>query len=253
MITVSTGNLAMTEGNAGSFTVTASNAAGRIDITSSDASVARVSTTSAFLDNSSVTVTVTGAKAGTATITIRATDMTTYDDEDITGMTRTVTVRVNEAAPAKEETPAGGNTNGGGSTNGSGSTNGGGNAGAQTSQDSQATRTQSNAVGNTQSSAQAQNNEPIPVEEVMEIVEENEDEADDGMLEPMEVLGVASENMGNDGAEYDPTIGTAVVACLEFVIIVAMLLGFCIWHRGRRRSETCQTTPQPETLLPPKA
>ena len=87
----------------------------------------------------------------------------------------------------------------------------------------------------------------------MEIVEENEDEADDGMLEPMEVLGVASENMGNDGAEYDPTIGTAVVACLEFVIIVAMLLGFCIWHRGRRRSETCQTTPQPETLLPPKA
>ncbi|MBQ3263813.1 hypothetical protein IJH06_01745 [Candidatus Saccharibacteria bacterium] len=247
MITVSTGNLAMTEGSAGSFTVTASNAAGRIDITSSDASVARVSTTSAFLDNSSVTVTVTGAKAGTATITIRATDMTTYDDEDITGMTRTVTVRVNETAPAKEETPAGGNTNGGGSANG------GGNAGAQTLQNSQATRTQSNVGGNTQSNAQAQNNEPIPVEEVMEIVEENEDEADDGMLEPMEVLGVASENMGNDGAEYDPTIGTAVVACLEFVIIVAMLLGFCIWHRGRRRSETCQTTPQPETLLPPKA
>ena len=104
-IGVSTGSLSMTTGGSASFTVSASNAAGRVDISSSNSGVARVSIGSVFLDNSSSTVTVTGVAAGTATITIRATDMTTYDDENITGATRTVSVTVNAPAPAPNPTP----------------------------------------------------------------------------------------------------------------------------------------------------
>lgn len=102
---VSTGSISLTTGGSTTFTVSANNAAGRVDILSSNGGVASISTTSAFLDNSSVAVTVTARAAGSATITIRAADMTTYDDEDLTGTSRTVSVNVSDPAPAPAPAP----------------------------------------------------------------------------------------------------------------------------------------------------
>ena len=103
---VSTGSISLTTGGSTTFTVSANNAAGRVDISSSNGGVASVSTTSAFLDNSAVTVTVTARAAGSAVIMIRATDMTTYDDESLTGTSRAVSVNVSDPAPAPAPTPA---------------------------------------------------------------------------------------------------------------------------------------------------
>ena len=95
-ISVSTASLNITKGVSSSFKITANNAAGRVDISSSNPSVASVSTSNLFLDMESGTVTVKGNSVGTATIKIYVTDATTYDDEDLTGKTYTVNVNVTE-------------------------------------------------------------------------------------------------------------------------------------------------------------
>lgn len=95
-INVSTYNLNVTEGSSASFRISASNAAGRVDISSSNNSIASVSSSSIFLDNQSETITVRGLKTGTTTIKVVVTDGTTYDDEDITGRTYTINVSVKE-------------------------------------------------------------------------------------------------------------------------------------------------------------
>ncbi len=109
---VSTGSLSLKPGDNASFTVSASNAAGSFSVSSSDSSVATASINGEnFLDNNSATISVSAKSAGTAVITIRATDMATYDEEDISGQTRTVTITV--AAPATTTTTkqsSGGNT-----------------------------------------------------------------------------------------------------------------------------------------------
>ena len=92
-INVSNGSLTINKGKTATFTVSASNATGRVDISSSDPSVASVNVANKWLDNDSVTVTVTGKKAGTARITIALTDVATYDGEELSG-SRTVTVTV---------------------------------------------------------------------------------------------------------------------------------------------------------------
>lgn len=96
-ISVSPTNLTVTVGSSKSFTIKASNAAGRIDISSSDKNVATVSVSSKFLDNSSVKVTVKGKKEGTAKISIKLTDVATYGGKTISG-TKTVTVTVKKPA-----------------------------------------------------------------------------------------------------------------------------------------------------------
>lgn len=100
-MSVSTGSLSLKPGESTSFTVTASNCAGAFSVSSSDSSVASVSVDKQFLDNDSATVTVTAKGNGSATISIRATDMATMDEEDITGQIRTVSVNV--SAPATTE------------------------------------------------------------------------------------------------------------------------------------------------------
>ena len=55
-VTVSKSSLTITTGSSATFNVTAKNAAGRIDISSSNKNVATVSVSNAFLDNSSVKV-----------------------------------------------------------------------------------------------------------------------------------------------------------------------------------------------------
>ena len=92
-ISVNRGSLSIAKGSSSSFVVSANNAAGRVDIYSSNSSVAKVSTSSSWLDNNSVTVTVTGLNDGNATIIVKITDAATYDEEALSG-TRSVSVNV---------------------------------------------------------------------------------------------------------------------------------------------------------------
>ena len=108
-VSVSTNSLSVTVGATTSFTITANNAAGRVDISSVNEGVATVSTSSAFLDNSSTTVTVTGISSGSTTIKVYNADITTYDDKDASGAVSTISVSVNAAstpAPTPNPTPA---------------------------------------------------------------------------------------------------------------------------------------------------
>lgn len=97
-VAVSTDNLSVAYGGTGTFSIAATNAAGRVDIASSDTDIATISDTSIFLDsgiaNEGVkTITVTGAGVGTATITVTLTDVVTFDEEQLSSST-TYTVDV---------------------------------------------------------------------------------------------------------------------------------------------------------------
>lgn len=105
---VSKSSTTITEGKTDSFTINGSSATGRVDITSSNASVATVSTSSQWLENNSATVTITAKKAGTATITISGT-VADSNGEEAT-VTKTISVTVKAKA-----------TNTGGSSNSSSS------------------------------------------------------------------------------------------------------------------------------------
>ena len=81
----STTSLSIKKGSTKTFKVTASNACGRVDISSSNSAVAKVNVSSQWLENNSVTVTVTGVSAGTAKITVRLSDAATFDEEELSG------------------------------------------------------------------------------------------------------------------------------------------------------------------------
>ena len=97
-MSVSTNSLNIGIGQTGTFTITATNAAGRVDVESNNTSVATVSTDKVFLDsgleNNAATITVTGVGAGNATITVTVTDATTFDEEDLSSASYTVSVTV---------------------------------------------------------------------------------------------------------------------------------------------------------------
>ena len=82
-VSVSTTSISITEGESASFTITANNSAGRVDIFSSNQVVAQVSETSIFLDNNSKTISITNSGSGSATITIRLVDVATFDREEL--------------------------------------------------------------------------------------------------------------------------------------------------------------------------
>ena len=101
-ITVSTGKIELKPGASGTFNIVANNAAGRVDISSSDTSVASVSTSSVFVDSGSGTATypvsVKANKVGTTVITVTCTDQTmTFDKEPLAG-SYSITVVVAEPA-----------------------------------------------------------------------------------------------------------------------------------------------------------
>ncbi len=91
----STTSLTMEEGGSKTFSISASNAAGRVDISTSNSSVATVSVKSKWLDNNSVSVKVTGKAVGTATITVKLSDAATFDEE-VLNKTYKITVKVTE-------------------------------------------------------------------------------------------------------------------------------------------------------------
>jgi len=88
-------SLSITKGGTGKFNISASNACGKIEVYSSNPSVATVNVSNRWIENETVTVTVTGVSAGTAAITVRLSDAATFDEEELTG-SYTVNVTVSE-------------------------------------------------------------------------------------------------------------------------------------------------------------
>jgi len=94
-IAPSTRSLSITKGGTATFTISANNAVGKVDISSSNSGIATVNRSSEWLENNSVTVTVTGISAGTTTINVRLSDAATFDEEELSG-NYSITVTVNE-------------------------------------------------------------------------------------------------------------------------------------------------------------
>ena len=105
---VSTSSITLHPGESTSFSVTASNAAGRINISSSNPGVASVNTGAIFLDLDSGSVVVTAGSLGSATISVVASsNFATYDEENLGGQSRTITANVVELPqPAPTPDPA---------------------------------------------------------------------------------------------------------------------------------------------------
>jgi hypothetical protein len=104
-VKVSPSTMTITKGTTSTINVTASNAAGRIDITNSNSSVASISGENPFfVDNESKTFTVTGLTAGTTTITFKLSDVATYSDEELHN-SYTVKVTVIEPQQVQTTTP----------------------------------------------------------------------------------------------------------------------------------------------------
>ena len=101
-ISPSTNAINLTEGGSTTFTVKATNAVGRIDISTSNSSVASINVTSKWLENNSVTITVTSGSAGSANIVVKLTDAATFDEEELTG---SYTIKVNVTAKQTETKP----------------------------------------------------------------------------------------------------------------------------------------------------
>lgn len=106
----STSSLSVVKGGSVTFSVSASNAVGRIDISSSNPSVATVNVSSRWMDNDSAVVTVAGVSAGTSVITVRLSDAATYDEEELTG-SYTITVNVTNPQPSGGTTTPPSNNN----------------------------------------------------------------------------------------------------------------------------------------------
>ena len=101
-ISVSKKSVSITEGAKVKITIKANNAAGRIDIASSDTSVATVNASNAFLDNDSKSITITGKKAGTTTVVVKLTDVTTYSEKDLSGGKININVTVKEKSTSTD-------------------------------------------------------------------------------------------------------------------------------------------------------
>ncbi len=91
-VTVDKTSLTIDEGGSATFKITATNAAGKVDISSKDSSVATVNTSSSWVENGSITVKVTGVKAGSTTINIKI-DAAGFD-ETVIQTTKSISVKV---------------------------------------------------------------------------------------------------------------------------------------------------------------
>ena len=128
-ISISTSSITVEEGKTATFTITATNTIGDVTIYSNNSPVATVSQSSwetGMVDagvTKQGTITVTGIKPGTATITLNL-DASTFDEEEIKGI-RTIDVTVT-AKPAPQPTPTpkpSNNTNNNNNNNSNNNTN----------------------------------------------------------------------------------------------------------------------------------
>jgi hypothetical protein len=103
-VTISNTSLNIKKGDSASFTVNCNNCAGRIDLSSVNSGIATVSPSNTWLDNSSATITIYGVSVGSTYIKVNNTDVTTYDDENISGKSYTINVTVYEPTTASPST-----------------------------------------------------------------------------------------------------------------------------------------------------
>ena len=92
-VSVSTSNITLESGGSGSFRITATNAAGKVSISSNNGGVVTVDKSSEWIENQTITVNVKAVSAGTTTITVNV-NAATFDEEKII-KTHTINVRVN--------------------------------------------------------------------------------------------------------------------------------------------------------------
>lgn len=92
---VSTQDITLHPGESASFSVTASNSAGRIDLSTSDADIASIDEEAIFLDMDSENITVKANSVGSTTITVSASsNFATYDEEILEGQSYTIAINV---------------------------------------------------------------------------------------------------------------------------------------------------------------
>ena len=105
-IKVSTTNLSVEKGEKTTFNIVATNAQGKVKITSNDTSIATVSSASVWVESDTQSITVKGVKAGTTTITVECADCSDAPgDNEITDV-YTINVTVKEKATTTTTTKA---------------------------------------------------------------------------------------------------------------------------------------------------
>ena len=87
-------------GNSISLNIRVTDAAGKFNITSSNPGVISVSSSSAWIDNTTQSLTLRANREGTATISVSASDVTSYGGANISG-TKSVTITVRSSSAPK--------------------------------------------------------------------------------------------------------------------------------------------------------
>ena len=94
---VSTQDITLRPGESTTFSITASNSAGKINLLSSDTNIASINSDNIFLDMDSEDITVKANNTGTTTIIVSASpDFATYDEEILEGQSYAITINVVE-------------------------------------------------------------------------------------------------------------------------------------------------------------
>ena len=102
---VSTQDITLHPGESTTFSITASNSAGKINLLSSDTNIASINSDNIFLDMDSEDITVKANSVGTATITASASsNFATYNEEILEGQSYTITINVVEDSQADDDT-----------------------------------------------------------------------------------------------------------------------------------------------------
>ena len=110
---ISKSSVTLTEGSKTTVSITAKNCGGRFDISSSNTSVAKVSGSPVWPENSTQSFTITAVKPGTAKITIVPTSVSGSDpgyEDDVTG-NKTITVTVKAKSSSGSSSNSGSNSN----------------------------------------------------------------------------------------------------------------------------------------------
>ena len=114
---VSAGKTSMNVGESTTLTINANDCLGQFTISSSDASIVSVGESSKWIENTSASVNISAKKAGKATITVTATNVSdSAGYNDVTG-SKSVTITVNAPQQEKPSTGGGSSNNSGGSSN----------------------------------------------------------------------------------------------------------------------------------------
>lgn len=94
---VSTQDITLRPGESTTFSITASNSAGKINLLSSDTNIASINSDNIFLDMDSEDITVKANNTGATTILVSASpNFATYDEEILEGQSYTITINVVE-------------------------------------------------------------------------------------------------------------------------------------------------------------